>query len=152
MPRDHRTRRPMPHPLARPSSTPLTRPPVLRVVPGDLVPSRTVDTAPVRRRHWYVRPPLPHRGPDWGRVAAWTFGLLAGAAAIAGLVWLLVLAVAELVAILTALVALVVAWVQANWVWLVLGAIAVLVLLVRLGGSSSCAGLHCGGCRGGRHR
>jgi hypothetical protein len=146
----------MPHPLVRPSSPPTARPPALRVVPGELAPSRAADNAPARRRRWYVllpqpgNPPHQRRRPDWGRVAAWTLGGLAATAAIGGLVWLIVLAVTELVAIVTALVALVVAWVQENWVWLVLGAIALLMLLVRLGGSS-CAGLHCGGCRGG-HR
>jgi hypothetical protein len=154
MPREHRTRRPMPYPLPNPSA-PIARPPALRVVRGELVPSPTVDAAPARRRRWYVRlhqPEVPRtrRRPCWGRVAAWTLGGLLAAAAIAGLVWLIVLAVLELIAIVTALVALVVAWVQANWAWLVLGVIAVLALLVRLG-SSSCAGLHCGGCRGG-HR
>lgn len=151
MPRDHRTRRPMPHPLVRTSSAPLTRPPALRVVPGDLVPTRTVDTAPTRSRRWYVQLPRPRHGPGWARVAAWTLGGLASAAAIAGLVWLIVLAVVELVAIVTALVALVVAWVQMNWAWLVLAAIALLWLLARTRASSRCSGLHCGGCRGG-HR
>lgn len=150
MQRDQGTRRPMPHPLVRPSATPPPRPPALRVVPGDLVSSSVVDATPARRQRWDGQPPLPRQRPAWGRVAAWTAGGLAGAAALAGLVWLLVLAVLELVAIVTALVTLVVAWVQTHWVWLVLGAAVLLWLFVRTRGSS-CSGLHCGGCRGGRH-
>lgn len=121
------------------------RPPAVRVVPGELVASRLVGPPPVRRSRWQVR--SPRRRPRWGRVAAWTLGLLAAGAAIAGAVWLLVLAVLELIVAVTALIALAVAWVQAHWVWLVLAGGALLWLLARAGGSSSCAGLHCGGCR-----
>lgn len=147
MPRDHRPRRPMPHPL--PTSAPLTRPPARRVVPGQVVPLRPVTVVPARRQRWCLRP--PHRRPGWGRVVGWNLAGLAGAAAIGGLVSLAVLAVLELVEIVTAMVTLAVAWLQANWPWLVLGAIALLLLLARLRGSSPCSGLHCGGCRGG-HR
>jgi len=73
---------------------------------------------------------------------------LTGAAAIGamsllvGFVWLVVLAVTSLIAAVTTAAA----WAAAHWVWIALAAAGLLFLLIRAGGTS-CAGLHCGGCR-----
>jgi hypothetical protein len=141
MPRDH-----------RPDHQPLERPPALRVVPGEVMASR-LEHLPSRRGQGRLVPGVPWvprvawRRAPWGRIALWTVGVLVAGAAAAGLLWLLVQAVLGLVAAVAVLIALIVAWVHAHWVWLVLGAALLLFLLLRLKvGSSSCAGLHCGGC------
>lgn len=68
--------------------------------------------------------------------------VLVALAALAGLVWVIVLAVLAIVAAVTAAIA----WVQAHAVLIIVG--AVVLLLLCCGGAASCAGLHCGGCRG----
>ncbi len=133
MPREYRTDQPL-HQQA----------PAPRVIEGQVVATR-VERRPARRV--WTRPALPRPRIGWGQLALRAAGVLAASAAVVGLGWLLVKAVMSLVTGLLVLVALVVAWVQANWLWLVLAAGLLLFLLARFGSRSSCAGLHCGGCR-----
>ena len=123
------------------SSTSPPRAPVVRVVTGELVATRR-ELMPLRRA--WIR--VPARRVSWGRVALRAAGVLGGLAVVAGVVWLVVKAVLSLIAE----VLFVVAWVQAHL--LVIGVAAVIILLVLFllsagSGRSSCAGLHCGGCR-----
>lgn len=99
----------------------------LVALPGDRVQltADLCEPASRNRRRW-----------PW-LVLAW---LLAAAAA-AGVVWLLVLAVAAV----TAAVAAALAWLSAHLPVLVLAAVA---LLLVFSAGSRCGGLHCGGCRG----
>ncbi len=116
---------------------------------GELVACR-VEQPPARRawpRSGLPRPGLRRPRISWGPVSLRAAAVLAVVAVVAGLVWLTVQALLLLLAELLALVGLVVGWVHANWLWLVLAAGVVVWLLARArAGSSSCAGLHCGGC------
>lgn len=118
------------------------RPPALRVVPGELVATR-LELMPVRRS-WI---PIPVRPVSWARVALQAAGVLGALAVVAGAEWLVVAAVLLLIADVAVLVALVVAWVQAHLL-LIVAAVGLLLFLFLRFGRSSCAGLHCGGCRG----
>ncbi len=137
MPRDYRPTHPT-NPPDRPVGLA-----VVRVVDGELVASR-VEQPPARRA--WTRPGPRRPRICWGLVSLRATAALAGFAVVAGLVWLMVQALLALVVELLALVALVVGWVHANWVWLLLAAGLLLFLLARRVGSSSCAGLHCRGC------
>jgi hypothetical protein len=100
-------------------------------VPGD----RLQVTAELRRAHGWPRKRWPLR------LAA---GVLA-AAAIAGVVWLLILAVTALIAAVGSAVAAVVAWLSAHLPLLVLAGLAILLVLGSTG--ARCAGANCPGCR-----
>ena len=67
------------------------------------------------------------------RTYAITAGVTTGLGVLAGLVWL---------------VAVVVAWIVAHLAAIIGGAVVVLVLLALLVGSGKCPGLHCPGCGG----
>ncbi len=139
------------HPV-QPVNLPPDRPvglAVVRVVEGELVAFR-VEQPPARRA--WTRPALPRPGLrrpqiSWGPVSLRAAAVLVVVAVVAGLVWLTVQALLSLVTGLLVLVALVVGWVHANWLWLLLAAGLALFLLARFGSRSSCAGLHCRGCR-----
>ncbi len=131
-------------------------PPVLAGLDVPLNPPVTAGEVVVRHQQRprvvdaVIVPAHPsRRRPRWRGVRPWLTALagLAVAAAFAGLVWLLVKAVLALVGEVLVLVALVAAWVAAYWVRLLLAGGLLLFLLGRVGGRSSCAGLHCGGCR-----
>jgi hypothetical protein len=127
----------------------LCRPPAPRIVPGELVAAR-IEPAPSRRVWGRLVPRAPEVAWGqlaWGRIALRAVGLLAAVAVAAGLVWLAVQAVLSLIATVVALVAFVAAWVQAHLLFIVLGGALLLYLLIRIWFGSSCAGLHCGGCR-----
>jgi hypothetical protein len=102
----------------------------------ELPRDRLQVTAELRRAHGRSR----KRWPWW--LAA---GVLA-TAAIASVVWLLILAITALVAAVTSAVAAVVAWLSAHLPLLVLIGLALLLVLGSAG--SRCTGLHCRGCRG----
>jgi hypothetical protein len=101
-------------------------------LPGD----RLQVTAELR-----TAPGRPQKRWPW-----WLAGGVVAAAAIAGMVWLLILAITALVAAVTSAVTAVVAWLSAHLPLLVLAGLALLLVLGWTG--SRCAGLQCRGCRG----
>lgn len=84
----------------------------------------------------------PAPSDRWRRLRPWLVGaaVLVSGAALAAVVWLVVLAVLDAVVAVTAAVT----WVQAHRP--VIGG-AALMLAVLGGGGASCADGHCGGCR-----
>lgn len=87
----------------------------------------------------------PLRGRARCPASRFAAGVLVVAAA-GGLVWLLVVAVAALIAAVSGAVTAALAWLSAHLPLLVLGAVLLLFLICSAG--SRCAGLHCRGCRG----
>jgi hypothetical protein len=117
--------------------------PIIPAIEGQLVPTRrpplVVDAVVL---HPSTDPP----GSRWRerlRLLGTVAGALAACALLGGLGWLAASAVLALYAELVALVG----WLRRNWLPCLLIAVAALWLLLRAGGATSCAGLHCGGCR-----
>ncbi len=111
--------------LALITSPGLARPPAAR-------PPMTLEAVVLRDR--------PAR--RWPRVLAGLVVITVAGAALAGLVWVGVLAVLSAIATVTAAIA----WLKAHlWALIAAG----LALLLLGGGGAACAGLHCAGCRGG---
>ncbi len=113
--------------LARVTSPRLARPPAVHT-------PITLDAVVLHH------PPAPR----WPRLLAGLVVIAVAVAAVAGLVWVGVLAVLSAIATVTAAIA----WLKAHLWALILAGLALLLLLG--GGGAACAGLHCGGCRGGR--
>lgn len=80
----------------------------------------------------------------WDRTRPWLIGVGKAAVALAGMVWLLALAVMAVVALVTA----VIAWIHAHLAAIIVGAVLLVLLLLACLSGGSCGGMHCGGCRG----
>jgi hypothetical protein len=112
---------------------------------GRLVDVRDVAELHGRRLHVVAElRELPDRRPGWWPARPWvTAAYAVGAAATAGLVVLVVMAVAALVSAVVGAITAALAWVTANLALI----LAVGVALLLMTGGAKCAGLHCGGCR-----